>query len=58
MDLLDPKKDKKLNIRQDAKRGVFVENLSEESAFDCDKLMEVLYAGMKNRHIGETQMNR
>ena len=36
---------------------MFVENLTEETVLDCDKLMGVLYTGMKNRHIGETQMN-
>ena len=29
LDLLDNKKDKKLSIRQDTKKGIFVENLSE-----------------------------
>lgn len=59
IDLLDPKKDKRtLCIRQDAKRGVFVENLAEETAMDAAKLLEYLQAGLKNRHTGETMMNR
>ena len=58
LDLLDSKKDKKLSIRQDTRKGIFVENLSEETAFTYDKLMECLHMGMKNRHVGETQMNR
>lgn len=59
IDLLDRGKDKKtLNIRQDVKKGVFVENLTEESALNAEKLIECLMMGMKNRHIGETQMNR
>lgn len=59
IDLLDVRKDKKsLSIRQDVKRGMFVENLTEESALNPDKLLECLNLGMKNRHIGETMMNR
>jgi len=56
--LLDTKKDKKLTIRQDLKKGVFVENLIEESVFSEVKLLECLNFGMRNRHVGETQMNR
>lgn len=37
---------------------MFVEGLTEESALNADKLLECLMIGMKNRHIGETQMNR
>lgn len=33
IDLLDVKKDKKLNIRQDLKKGIFVENIVEEIVF-------------------------
>lgn len=59
IDLLDVRKEKKsLNLRQDVKKGVFVENLTEESAMNADKLLECLNLGMKNRHIGETMMNR
>jgi kinesin family protein 15 len=59
IDLLDVRKEKKnLNIRQDVKRGVFVENLTEETAMGAEKLLECLATGQKNRHIGETQMNR
>ena len=53
IDLLDRGKDRKsLNIRQDVRKGVFVENLTEESALNSDKLQECLNTGMKNRHIG------
>ena len=53
IDLLDTRKERKnLNIRQDVKKGVFVENLTEESALNADKLLECLNVGMKNRHIG------
>lgn len=53
IDLLDRGKDRKsLNIRQDVRKGVFVENLTEESALNSDKLQDCLTTGMKNRHIG------
>ena len=35
-----------------------MEGLTEESAMNAEKLLECLTIGMKNRHIGETQMNR
>jgi kinesin family protein 15 len=37
---------------------MFVEGLTEEAAMNAEKLLECLNIGMKNRHIGETQMNR
>lgn len=58
IDLLDVKKDKKLNIRQDLKKGIFVENIIEEIVFSQEKLLECLNNGMRNRHVGETMMNR
>lgn len=47
-----------MNIRQDPKKGIFVENLTEENVYSSHKLLECLETGMKNRHVGETQMNR
>ena len=52
IDLLDLTKDKKMNIRRDAKRGVFVENLVEQPIFNQNRLLECLSTGMKNRHVG------
>lgn len=53
-DLLDIKKDKekKMIIRQDMKKGVFVENMTEETVYSSDKLLECLNIGMRNRHVG------
>lgn len=39
IDLLDTRKDKKLNIRQDLRKGVFVENLTEETVYSSLKLL-------------------
>lgn len=40
IDLLDVKKDKdkKMVIRQDGKKGVFVENMTEEAVYSSEKL--------------------
>ena len=37
---------------------MFVENLTEESAYSSLKLLDCLNTGMRNRHVGETMMNR
>jgi hypothetical protein len=39
IDLLDLKKDKKMNIRQNMRRGVFVDNLVEENVYGPEKLL-------------------
>jgi hypothetical protein len=57
VDLLDPSL-KKLNVREDIKKGVFVENLSEEPVSDVIMAVGLLNQGIRSRHIGETQMNR
>lgn len=57
--MLDTRKERKnLNVRQDVRKGMFVENLTEESALNADKLIECLTLGMRNRHVAETMMNR
>ena len=40
------------------KKGVFVENLSEEPVANVLMAVGLLNQGIRNRHIGETQMNR
>eukprot|EP00667_Euglena_gracilis_P001041 EG_transcript_1041 len=62
VDLLDPKKAEGINlnhhIREDLKRGVYIEHLTEEicdSAAACNK---VLQRGIQGRTQAETQMNR
>ena len=47
-----------MTIRQDSKKGVFVEGVAEEPVYSPQKLFDCLYTGMKNRHVGETLMNR
>lgn len=57
VDLLDPAQ-KKLTVREDLKKGVFVENLSEEPVESVQKAVALLNQGIRSRHIGETLMNR
>jgi hypothetical protein len=46
-----------LNIREDLKRGVSVENLTEQTTSSWSEAMEILKLGSRNRHIGATSMN-
>ena len=48
----------KLKIREDFKKGVFIEGLTEE-IIQCPKdALEYLRIGSLNRHIGATSMNK
>ena len=44
-------------IREDFKKGVFVEGLSEEHATNYQEAMGILMKGIKNRKISTTSMN-
>ena len=56
-DLLNPAATN-LQIREDIKRGCFVEGLSEEAVQNADDALRVLRRGAENRHVGETRLNR
>ncbi|CAN0210254.1 unnamed protein product [Ascophyllum nodosum] len=47
-----------LAVREDTRKGVYVEGLMEEEVDGADSACEVLYRGFRNRHVGETAMNR
>lgn len=51
VDLLD-QSSKKLTVREDMKKGVFVENLAEEPVADVLMAVSLLNQGIRNRHIG------
>jgi hypothetical protein len=51
VDLLD-QSPKKLTVREDLKKGVFVENLSEETVESVQKALALLNQGIRSRHIG------
>eukprot|EP00899_Mesostigma_viride_P015431 jgi/Mesvir1/2388/Mv25135-RA.1 len=56
-DLLRPESTN-LNIREDIKRGVYVESLAEEDVFSVDDAMAILAQGTANRKVAMTSMNR
>ncbi len=44
-------------MREDLKRGVYVEGLSEEVAKNGENAIDFLRKGARNRHVGATNMN-
>ncbi len=44
-------------IRDDVKKGVYVENLVEEAVSTADQAYRLLKYGATNRHVGKTAMN-
>ncbi|CAL8470378.1 g9920 [Coccomyxa elongata] len=56
-DLLGPS-EAHLHIREDAARGVYVENLHEEEVSSVDDVVQLLARGQAARRVGETNMNR
>ena len=46
------------NIREDAKRGMFVENLTEEVVTSAGATYDIFHRGSLNRRVGMTEMNR
>lgn len=46
-----------LNVREDLKKGVFLENATEEVVSNFTEVMEIFKKGLKNRHVSETMMN-
>lgn len=57
MDLLEPTS-VNLHIREDIKKGVYVEGLLEETVQSAQDMMEIISRGAKNRHVGSTSMNK
>lgn len=55
-DLLDLSK-KNLKIRENAAKGVFLENITELSISDYESFFNLLLKAEKNRAAGETKMN-
>ena len=47
-----------LNVREDTRKGVYVENLIEEAVTCAEAASSILSQGYRNRHVGETAMNR
>ncbi|TKY59924.1 Kinesin protein KIN12A [Spatholobus suberectus] len=55
-DLLDPNR-RNLQIREDVKSGVYVENLTEEQVCTKKDVTQLLIKGLLNRRIGATSVN-
>ncbi|KAK6930654.1 Kinesin motor domain [Dillenia turbinata] len=55
-DLLDPNQ-KNLQIREDVKTGVYVENLTEECVCTMEDVTQLLVKGLSNRRTGATSIN-
>ncbi|KAL8215706.1 hypothetical protein R6Q57_022543 [Mikania cordata] len=55
-DLLDPTQ-RNLEIKDDAKHGFYVENLSEEYVMGYEDVTQILIKGLSNRKIGATSIN-
>ncbi|KAL1535673.1 TRAFAC class myosin-kinesin ATPase superfamily [Salvia divinorum] len=55
-DLLDPSQ-KNLQIREDSKTGVYVENLREECVSSMKDVSQLLIKGLSNRRTGATCVN-
>ena len=52
------KADETLKIREDPKKGMYIENLTELEIDSAKKAKELLISGFKNRHVASTSMNR
>lgn len=55
-DLLNPA-NTNLRIREDKKKGIFVEGLKEDIVVGADQVFSLLHAGTSHRHIGRTNYN-
>jgi hypothetical protein len=47
-----------LQVREDSKRGIFVDGITEEIVNSSEEANQVLQNGYRNRHVGQTNMNR
>ena len=56
IDLLN-KNNGNLQIREDIKKGVYVEGVEEETIFKGEQALEILKKGSKGRHVGSTCYN-
>ena len=52
------KDDEVLKIREDPKKGMYIENLTELEIASAKSAKEALISGFKNRHVASTSMNR
>jgi len=53
-----PEPGPELKIKEDPKRGIYVEGITEVCIVNEEELMEVLYTGETMRHIASTKLNK
>eukprot|EP01094_Clydonella_sp_ATCC50884_P001310 TRINITY_DN10990_c0_g1_i1.p1 TRINITY_DN10990_c0_g1~~TRINITY_DN10990_c0_g1_i1.p1 ORF type:complete len:223 (+),score=47.30 TRINITY_DN10990_c0_g1_i1:60-728(+) len=56
-DLLNPLGGTNLQIRENKKRGIYIENLREEVVLSPEQVLSILSAGESHRHVGATNFN-
>ena len=47
-----------MNVREDLEKGVYIEGLKEELILSYKDMINLIVKGAKNRHVGETAMNK
>lgn len=57
IDLLDPSS-VELQLREDIKKGVYVQGVIEEQVHNNDDIVSIFRKGIRNRHISCTNMNK
>lgn len=55
--MLDPSKGV-LQLREDFKRGVFIDSITEEIASNSSEALDILRRGTTNRRVASTDMNK
>lgn len=58
LDLLNKNGIQKLELKEKPGSGVYVKDLSTALVENPEKMMEIMLKGNKNRHVGETKMNK
>jgi hypothetical protein len=56
-DLLADEKRARVNLREDIKKGVFLEGVTEEIITSFYEAQNIIQKGLKNRHVGFTEAN-
>lgn len=56
--MFDPYSNKKLQLCEDAKKGVICQNLEEIPVISMDHILEILQKGFKQRQSAATLMNK
>jgi kinesin family protein 15 len=57
IDLLNENNSENLHIREDVKKGMYVEGVMEKDIDSVRSALELILLGLKNRHIAATNMN-